>query len=60
MLEIMLMISAPISVLTTVPRPPFRLAPPITTAAMESSSYPSPTFGEPTLVLAPTTMAERP
>ena len=41
------MISAPISVPTMVPEPPNRLAPPITTAAMESSSSGSPACAAP-------------
>ena len=39
------MIKAPISVPKTPPRPPKRLVPPITTAAMTSSSYPVAAFG---------------
>ena len=41
------MIKAPIRVPTTVPEPPNRLAPPITTAAILSSSSGSPAMGEP-------------
>jgi hypothetical protein len=41
------MISAPTIVPSTVPRPPARLAPPITTAAMMFSSSPTPVVGSP-------------
>ncbi|VFS93482.1 Uncharacterised protein [Pseudomonas aeruginosa] len=39
------MISTPKKVLTTEPRPPIRLVPPITTAAMTWSSRPTPALG---------------
>src|SRR5258706_412633 len=42
------MIKAPIIDPRTVPAPPFRLAPPITTAAMTSNSKPTATVGSPT------------
>ena len=38
-------ISAPTSVPSTMPRPPNRLVPPITTAVIESRLYSTPTFG---------------
>ena len=48
-LRITPIISAPTSALATLPRPPRKLAPPITTAAIASSSARSPKFGEPAL-----------
>ncbi len=39
------MMSTPKNVLTTEPRPPIRLVPPITTAAIAESSSPMPAFG---------------
>ena len=39
------MISTPKKVLTTEPRPPIRLVPPMTTAAITCSSMPTPAFG---------------
>ena len=39
------------------PRPPFKLAPPITTAAIASSSHDIPIFGDPKFVLEATIIA---
>ena len=48
----------------TPPRPPIRLAPPMTTAAMTLSSAPTPTWAEPTPVrlveMMPATAASTP
>lgn len=44
--------STPTTVLTGDPIPPLKLAPPITQAAIQSSSNPFPTAGEPIPVLA--------
>ena len=64
MLAMMPMTSAPSSVLMTPPRPPMRLAPPMTTAAMTLSSAPMPTCAEPTPVrldeMMPATAASAP
>ena len=46
-LEITCMISAPVKVPRIEPRPPLRLPPPITTAAMIGNSLPVPDVGSP-------------
>ena len=63
-LRITPIISAPTRALATVPRPPRKLAPPMITAAIESSSARLPAVGEPALrrpeVMIAATPASRP
>jgi len=57
MLPINPKMSTPINVFIALPLPPFKLAPPITMAAMASSSQAIPIFGDPKLVLEATITA---
>ena len=59
-LRITPIIKAPTRALRTVPRPPRKLAPPMITAAMESSSAKFPEVGEPALRRPDVTIAATP